>query len=149
MEYMWAIWLVLAGIFFIGEIATAGFLLFWLGVGAVLALMVSLVFNNLVAQIAVFAISSILLIVFTKPMVKKFVEKEKIPTNIDSLIGKKGIVTKRIDPVESIGQVKVNGEVWSAKSEDDAEIAKDTEVEIVEIVGVKLVVKPCKVDSVV
>jgi len=149
MEHMWAVWLVLAGIFFIGEIATAGFLLFWLGVGAVLALMVSLVFDSLVAQIAVFAITSIVLIIFTKPMVKKFVEKEKIPTNIDSLIGKKGIVIKKIDTIESMGQVKVNGELWSAKSENDAEIEKDTEVEIVEIVGVKLVVKPCKVNSVV
>lgn len=149
MEHMWAVWLVLAGIFFIGEIATAGFLLFWLGVGAVLALMVSLVFDSLVAQIAVFAITSTILIIFTKPMVKKFVEKEKIPTNIDSIIGKKGIVIKKIDTIESIGQVKVNGEVWSAKSENDVEIEKDTEVEIVEIVGVKLVVKPCKVNSVV
>ena len=147
MGSMWLVWLILAGVFFIAEILTTGFLIFWLGVGSVLALLVSLVLDNLAIQIAVFAVSSIVLIFLTKPFTKKFIEKDKIPTNIDSIIGKKGIVVKDINPIESVGQVKVNGELWSAKTENNIEIKEGTEVEIVEIVGVKLVVRPCKTDA--
>lgn len=141
---IWVIWLIVAGIFFIGEIATTGFLIFWLGVGAILAMLVSFITDNIIIQIAVFVITSIVLILLTKPLVKKFVDNKKtVVTNSYSLIGQKALVTEDIDSVKSKGQVKVNGEVWSAKSAEDELIPKGTEVEIAEITGVKLVVKPC------
>ncbi len=46
------------------------------------------------------------------------------------------------------GQVKVNGEIWSAKTEDESFIAKGTEIEVLKIDGVKLIVSPVKVNSV-
>ena len=63
-----------------------------------------------------------------------------VTTNAYSIIGKKGIVTKDIDPVNGLGQIKVNGEVWSAKSDTEERIPADTEIEIVKIDGVKAVV---------
>lgn len=139
---MWLLWLIVAGFFFILEIATTGFLVCWLGVGALLAMVLSFFVDNIILQVTVFAISSIVLIVLTKPLVKKFIDKKTIPTNIDSIIGKEGIVIETIDSVKGIGQVKLGGEVWSAKSfVDNVIIEKDTKVIVKEISGVKLVVE--------
>lgn len=139
---MWLFWLIVSGIFFILEMATTGFLVFWLGLGALLAMILSFFVDNVIIQVTVFAISSILLIVSTKPLVKKFIDKKTIPTNLDSIIGKEGLVVETIDNVKAQGQVKLNGEVWSAKAFDENKIIeKDTKVVVKEITGVKLVVE--------
>ena len=54
---MWLIWLIAAGIFFIVEIATVGFLIFWLGIGSLLAMIVSFFTDNIIIQTAVFVFS--------------------------------------------------------------------------------------------
>ena len=138
---MWYIWLIAAGIFFVVEIATVGFLIFWLGVGAILAMIASFITDNILIQTAIFVISSSLLIPLTKPLVNKYFDDgKKVATNAYSLIGKKGVVIVDINILDGTGQVKVNGEVWSAKA--DTNISKGTEIEILEIDGVKLLVKP-------
>ena len=140
---MWQIWLIFAGICLIIEAFTTGFLIFWFAIGALLAMIVSLFTTNLLIQTFVFVLLSTILIFTTKPFVKKFVHNDNsIKTNVSSLIGKVGVVTKDIDSIKSCGQVKVNGEIWSAIGLDDINISQDTEVEIKEIKGVKLVVTP-------
>jgi len=146
---MWSLWLIAAGIFFIVEIATTGFLIFWLGIGALLSMITSFITDNIIIQTIVFVISSCILIPLTKPLADKFTGKKAVPTNSYSLINKNGIVIVDINPIEAVGQVKVNGEIWSAKTEDGTNIAKGTEIEVVKIDGVKLIVKPIKVNSVV
>ena len=141
---MWYIWLILAGVFVIGEVLTAGFLIFWLGIASLIAMGVSFVTDNIIIQTTVFLISSVILILATKPLVKKFAKVETTKTNAFSLIDKKGIVTKDISSINSTGQVKVEGELWSATGENDIEIPKGTEVKIKEIKGVKLIVTPIK-----
>jgi len=139
---MWILWLIIAGFFFILEMVTSGFLVCWLGVGALLSMILSFFVDSVIAQVTVFAISSIVMIVLTKPLVKKFIEKETVPMNKDGLIGKEGIVIETIDTVKAQGQVKLMGEVWSAKSFDEGKvIEKDTKVIVKEITGVKLVVE--------
>lgn len=138
---MWQFWIILAGIFFIIEMATIGFLVFWFGIGALLAMIVSLFTTNIAIQTAVFVFSSTLLLFFTRPFVNKFSPKDDLQTNAYSIIGKKGIVIKSIDPIAGKGQVKIGTEVWSAKSADDRKIEKGLEVEVLEIDGVKAVVK--------
>ena len=66
---------------------------------------------------------------------------EDVKTNAFSLEGKIGKVVEDINPIDSKGQVKVNGELWSAISYNDLPITKDTEVVIEKIEGVKLIVK--------
>lgn len=144
---MWCIWLIAAGIFFIIEIATVGFLIFWLGIGALLAMITSFITDNLVVQTAVFVVSSCMLIPFTKFFADKFTKKETVATNSYSLINKHGIVTSDINPLENIGQVKVNGEIWSAKTEDESILEKGTEIQVIKIDGVKLIVSPIKINS--
>ena len=138
---MWIFWLIAAGVFFIIEIATVGFLIFWLGIGAILAMITSFITENVVIQTTVFVISSAILIPLTKPFVDKFTKKDSMPTNSYSLIGKKGVVTKEINSINGTGLVKVNGETWSAKTEDELTIPQSTEIEVVSIDGVKLIVK--------
>lgn len=141
---MWQVWLILAGLFVIGEIITVGFLVFWLAIGSLVAMVVSIFApDQIVLQTAVFVISSTLLIIFTKPLVDKYIAKKTVPTNFEKLIGKKGKVIVDINSVEGLGQVKVGGEIWSAKTDSEEIIDKGTEVEILKIDGVKLLVKPC------
>lgn len=144
---MWSLWLIASGVFFIIEIATTGFLIFWLGIGALLAMLTSFITNNIFIQTIVFVISSCILIPLTKPLADKFIGKQSVPTNSYSLINKRGIVTLDINPIESVGLVKVNGEIWSAKTEDGSIIKKGTEVEISKIDGVKLIVSPIEINS--
>ena len=142
---MWYIWLIAAGIFFIAEILTVGFLIFWLGVSALITMIVSFFTNNVFIQTLVFVICSCILIPLTKPLANKFTKKDKdVQTNAYSLINKKGIVISKISP-NSNGQVKVKGEVWSAVSSDDEEVIDvNTEIKVLKIEGVKLVVSPIK-----
>lgn len=142
---MWHIWLIIAGLFFIGEIATVGFLIFWFGIGALIAMIVSIFTSNIIVQTSVFLISSTILIFATKPLVKKFIDVKKTNTNAFSIVGKKALVIKEINPIKSEGLVKINGETWSAESEDNGIISEGSEVEILEIKGVKAIVKAIKV----
>ena len=138
---MWQFWLIVAGICLVIEIATVGFLVFWFGIGALFAMITSFFTDNLIIQTVVFILSSTVLLFFTRPFVNKFSPKEKVKTNAFSIIGKKGIVTQTINPITAEGQVKVGSEVWSAKSSEDVKIEKGLEVEVLDIDGVKAVVR--------
>lgn len=144
---MWQFWLIAAGIFFVGEIITVGFLIFWLGIAALITMVVSFFTSNLIIQTAVFVISSAILIFATKPLVNKVSKKDTVPTNVFSIIGKKAIVVKDINCINGTGQIKVNGEIWSAEGVDGIDIKEGSEVEIVEIKGVKAIVSPVKTFS--
>lgn len=138
---MWQIWLILAGIFFIAEMATVGFLIFWFGVGALIAMLSSFFIESIIIQTTIFIISSTILLFATKPLVKKFMDVKPTKTNAFSIIGKKALVIKEINPIQSTGQIKLNGEVWSAESENNEIISEGSEVEILEIKGVKAIVR--------
>lgn len=138
---MWQFWLVVCGICLALEIITTGFLVFWFAIGAIFAMIVSLFTDNVIIQFAIFVISSGLLIFFTKPFVKKFVNSnDTVITNAYSIIGKTGFVTQEINPNLGTGQVKIGTEIWSAKSSNNEIIAKNSEVEIAAIDGVKAIV---------
>ena len=138
---MWQFWLIVAGICLVIEIATVGFLVFWFGIGALFAMITSFFTDNLIIQTVVFILSSTVLLFLTRPFVNKFSPKEKVKTNAFSIIGKKGIVTQTINPITGEGQVKVGSEVWSAKSSEDVKIEKGLEVKVLDIDGVKAVVR--------
>lgn len=138
---MWQFWLILSGIFFVFEMATAGFLVFWLGIGALTAMIISFFVDNVIIQTAVFVVTSIALIFLTKPFVKKFAKPgANVKTNAYSIIGKNAIVTKEIDSNENIGQIRVGGDIWSAKTENEEVIPAHAEVKVLRIEGVKAVV---------
>lgn len=137
----WIIWLILTGFFLILEIFTISFLFFWFGVGAFLAFLASIIGLGIVYQIAVFAISTTLMVFLTKPLAKKLFNTKDVPMNNKTVLGKNGVVLKKIDNLNSQGQVKVQGEIWTAIGVDDEIIEKGSTVIIESIDGVKLIVK--------
>ena len=141
---MWQIWLIIAILFFILEMMGPGFLLFWVGVGALITMVISIFVDNIVVQIGVFAISSIALLFCTRPFVNKFAKTDNTVTNAKSIIGKKGIVTKQINSIKGTGQIKIGGESWSAKSSNEDIIEEGTKVTILDINGVKAIVEKTK-----
>ena len=147
---MWQVWLVIAGVFFVAEAITIGFLLFWFGIGALLAMISSFFTDNLIIQTTIFVVSSTLLLFLTKPFLKKFsvCKEDETVTNAYSIINKTGIVTKDIDNISGLGQIKIGSEIWSAKSFDGSNIPKGTKITVIDIDGVKAVVDT-KVPSIV
>lgn len=143
---MWKIWLLISGICLIIESFTLGFFVFWFSIGAIFALITSLFTTNIIIQSTVFVITSTLLLLLTKPLIKKFVKTPKTkPTNVYSIIGKEGIVLETIDSLNGTGKVKVNGELWSAIS--DSNIEKDEKIKVISVNGVKLKVEKIHISS--
>lgn len=139
----WQMWLIIAGICFVIEIITVGFLVLWFAIAALIVAFFSIFIHNIVAQTAIFLIISSILIFFTRPLTDKFTKNDNAVTNVKSIIGKKGLVKKEISSKEN-GQVKVNGDLWSATLEDSSldSIPEGNFVEVIKVDGVKLVVKP-------
>lgn len=137
----WVVWLIVAGFFFILEIITEGFLVFWFGIGAIAALGVSFIpGTNTIAQIATFVILSIILVLSTRKLTDKIKPKE-VATNVYTILGKKAVVSQAIDNFKGTGQIKIDGDMWSAKSDNDEPIEAGSSVEILSIDGVKAIVK--------
>ena len=135
---MWQLWLILCGFFLVLEMITAGFFVFWFGIGSIFAMITSFFTDNLIIQTAVFVITSTILLFFTKPFVEHYLRKGKlVATNAFSIIGKVGIVTEDINTNEGTGQIKIEGDIWSAKSDGDKIIPAGTDVMIYKIDGVK------------
>ena len=94
----------------------------------------------------------LIMVVWLKSLSRNMLKKNRkyklnidtIKTNAQSIIGKKGLVTKDINSIKATGQVKIEGELWSAIGKDDMDIPKGTEVEVNEIKGVKVIVTPIK-----
>lgn len=135
---MWLVWLIIAGALFVGEILTSGFLLLWFAIAAVIAMLVSFITTNLFIQVLVFVVISILLLIFTRPLLSKYVKSNNTITNSNAIIGKMALVTEEISLLNSTGQISVDGEIWSAKTMDpNLTIPKGSKVEIIGIDGVK------------
>ena len=135
---MWLVWLIIAAILFVGEIITAGFLLLWFAIAAIVAMLVSFITTNLFIQTLIFLIVSVILIIFTRPLLSKYTKGDNTVMNSQTIVGKTAIVTEDISLLNSIGQINVDGEIWSAKTYNpDLTIPKGSRVEIIGIDGVK------------
>lgn len=138
---MWLIWLILAIAFAIVEMTNASFFIIWFSIGSLGALIVSLFTSNLAIQFLVFLVISIVLLILTHKITKKYIfSKSSYKTNIDVLKNAQGIVIEEIDNTKGTGQVKVRGEIWSALSANDEVIVVDTKIIVFDVKGVKLVV---------
>lgn len=140
---IWVIWLIFSGVCFLTEIATEGFLICWFGVGGLCAMGISFLFpENYLLQVIIMAFVSTILILSTKKLTDKLIKKDDVPTNVYSILGKKAIVSQTIDNLKSQGQIKIDGDIWSARNEEDDSIIQNGEtVEIIRIDGVKAMVR--------
>lgn len=135
------IWFVLLIVFGVTEAVTVQLVSVWFAIGSLGALIASFSGASISAQVTVFIIVSIICIVATRPTVKKLHSKSIQSTNADRCIGQDAVVIEEIDNMNSTGQVKVNGNVWTARSENNEIIPKESIVKIIKIEGVKLIVK--------
>jgi membrane protein implicated in regulation of membrane protease activity len=134
------LWLIILAILIFIEILTLGLTTIWFAGGALIAFIVSLFFDNLLLEIILFLVVSMVLLYFTRPLVLKYFNPRRIKTNYEGVIGKVVIVTITIDNMNAVGQVVVDGQEWSAKALDDVVIEKGTKVKVSGISGVKLIV---------
>ncbi|MCD8335167.1 MAG: NfeD family protein [Clostridiales bacterium] len=137
------VWLILLVFFAALEGITVSLSSVWFALGALAALLVSLVTGNLWVQLLVFAVVSLLTLLMIRPLATHMFQKKGFtPTNADRILGKTGIVTETIDNLAAKGQVKVSGQVWSARSEGGEPISAGVHVTILRIEGVRVIVRP-------
>ena len=135
------IWLIVVVLTAIVEACTINLVSIWFTIGALVALLLAYFNLSIVWQVIAFVIVSLICILITRPLAKKYLRGNIVKTNVDRVIGKTALVTKAITP-DAPGEVKVLGNFWSAISMDDKKtIPAGEHVEIQAIDGVKLIVK--------
>lgn len=140
MEIDLILWLSAFIILALIEAFTTQLLTIWFAAGSLVAFILAIFDAPLWSQFIAFAIVSAVLLIFTRPAAQKLLYKKPIPTNVDSLIGQRGIVLERIDNLTQTGRIHIAGLDWSAQSNDDTPIPKGAIVEVVRIEGVKAIV---------
>ena len=134
-------WLAAIVIFLVLESVTYQYICIWFAGGALGALIASLAGASVTVQMTVFFIVSALLLILTRPAVKKLMSKKGIKTNVEKIPGKYALVTEKIDNTHGTGKVKLDGMEWTARSTDESIIEEGTKVLVVSVSGVKLMVK--------
>ncbi|MGN0505305.1 MAG: NfeD family protein [Lachnospiraceae bacterium] len=137
------LWLALMVLFLVVEWATVGLVSIWFAGGALIAMLLAAAGAGFIWQIIAFLAVSALLLVLTRPFAVKFINTKKEKTNYEGIIGKIVRVTERVDNYGQTGSANVGGQEWTARSEEDTVILEaGTLAKVVNIKGVKLILKP-------
>ena len=135
-------WIIIFIVLLIIEIATLGLTTVWFAAGARAAFLAGILGAGLAVQIVLFRVVSIVLRVLTRPVALKYFNNKRQSTNVESMIGRQGVALETIDTIKSQGLVEVDGETWSARTDEpEGVIPKDTVVSVEGVQGVKLIVK--------
>lgn len=140
---MWPVfWLAAIVLFLVVEAAVPGLISIWFAVGALPALLSALLGGAPWLQFVLFLVCSIVALLATRPLAKKYVNARVQPTNADMLLGRDCVVTETVDNLHGTGAVSVGGKVWTARTEQEGEILPASSVaEVLRIDGVKLIVR--------
>lgn len=134
-------WLIAFVIFAVGEGMTVGLVSIWFAIGALGGMVTAALGGQLWVQIGVFLMVSALCLLFFKPLSKKLFQNRVSRTNADRVIGETAVVTQAIDNDRAEGQVRVDGQIWTARSAHGVVIPADTQVRVLRIEGVKVIVE--------
>ncbi|MFG6357213.1 MAG: NfeD family protein [Acetatifactor sp.] len=135
-------WLILLIVCIGVEVATMGLTTIWFAGGALVAIFLAVIGAPIWLQATVFIVVSLVLLFFTRPIAVKYFNKDRVKTNVESMVGRQAIVISEIDNLQGIGQVTVGSQEWSARSaEENVIIAVGAVVMVVAINGVKLIVR--------
>ena len=131
----WVWWIIAAGVLAVGEIATMGFFLGPIAIAATLAAIVALVGGGLAAQWIVFIAASLASLLVLRPIARRHMRTPAaLRTGTAALVGSPAVVLERVD--RDGGQVKLGGEVWSARAYDqDDSFEPGARVEVMKIDG--------------
>ena len=136
-----AFWLIALIVLLVGEAITIGLTFVWFAVGALGALIVSVLGGALWLQVVIFLALSGVALALARPVFARFLKTSHAATNADRVIGQTAVVTEQIDNLSGTGQVNVAGQIWSARSAHDVVIPRETEVRVLKISGVKVLVE--------
>jgi membrane protein implicated in regulation of membrane protease activity len=138
-------WLIGLAVLLLIEIVTLGLTTIWFAGGAFVAFIAALLGADTWLQFVCFLLISLILLIFTRPVAVRKLNKNRVKTNYEGLIGKVVKVTKTVDNENQSGEAVVNGQEWTVRSADDnVVIESGTKVKIINIVGVKLIVEVYK-----
>jgi len=138
------LWLVLGVGLIIAEIFTLGFVLFWFGIGALVAAVAGFFGAGLGIQFLLFAIVSIALTAMSRTIFARYLpmhDGERLRTGVDALPGKIGTVTTASKGALNEGAVKVYGSTWTAFPIDEEALSEGEKVEVVEVRGSSIYVR--------
>ena len=144
MNFAAFVWLILMVLFLMAEASTVSLISIWFACGSLAAVLISFTGANYIWQIFTFIITSALLLLLLRPLVRKYFTPKLHRTNVDSVIGSQGYVTQEINNEEAAGQVKLGAMYWTARSTSGAPIQKDVLVRVDRIEGVKVFVSPAQ-----
>lgn len=148
MEFTALFWLIAFVIFLIVEAATLGLASIYFAIGALVALLIAAISNDIIwLQVVSFLVVSSVTLYFTRPLAQKYVNSKRQPTNADRMLDMVSIVTEDIDNIKGKGAVSVGGKIWTARSLTGEFITKGTKVRATSIEGVKLIVAPIVSDD--
>lgn len=133
----WTIVLVIAVVV---EAITIDLVSIWFGVGALAALIGDALGSSQVVQVILFTVVSIICIIITRPLSKKYLRGNTVRTNYDRIIGKHCLVTETIT-ADNKGEVKVMGTLWMATSLNNETIEAGQYAEVISIEGAHVIVK--------
>ena len=138
----WVAWLTIAGVLAVSEMLTLDLTLLMLASGALAGAGVAFFLPGLIwAQVLVAIVVSLTMLFALRPLLlRRLRNSPGYRSSIDKLLGSAGTAVAEITP--TMGEVKIGGEVWSARSYDSSVIAPGTEVEVLEIDGITAVVYP-------
>lgn len=141
-EYMIYIWLAVIFLALVVEGMTAQLISIWFVPGGLAGLISGFCGAGEWIQVLIGAAVTLICLIATRPLVNRVMKFRKVDTNAGRLIDQTGIVVQEIRNLDAKGQVKIQGSVWSARSENGEVIPLEGKVRIVRIEGVKLIVKP-------
>lgn len=140
LSWIW-VWIAIIVISVVFEAFTIGLTSIWMSGGALAALVFNALGASVLVQIVVFFVVTFLLIYFTRPIAVKYINKKRVKTNYESIIGADVRITEKVDNHMETGKAVYNGMEWTARavnSGDVFDIEETVKVEAVE--GVKLLV---------
>lgn len=138
-------WLIIAVVLGVTEVSTINLTTIWFALAAFATAIFAAFGFEIMPQLLIFAVLSAVLVALTRPLAKRLMGKTIVPTNADRIISAKGIVIEEINSAENTGQIKVLGQIWSAKSEDGNNITVGSSVTVTSLEGVRAVVKCAEV----
>lgn len=141
MTYGW-MWIGVIVLAIIVEVVTDQLVSIWFVPSAIVATILDFAKVGIIWQVLVFLLLSAAGIIFAKLFLPKIAPGGKVKTNIDAIIGERCVVTEKIDNYAGCGQVKVKGQIWSARGVEDSDVFDEGEVlHVVAIEGVKVICK--------
>ena len=133
-------WVAITVICVVIETMTLALTTIWFGISAFVMVFLAFLPIPFAIQLFIFVVLSLILLIFTRPLVQKKLSQKKITTNYERIIGQIAVVTKKITAIDK-GAIKINGMEWTAAVRENITLEKGSKCVIEEIAGVTAYVK--------